>query len=168
MHFPPAPPRRLTGAAAIACAAALAPAAALAATSSPAAPQATASVPRCATSGLVVWLNVPPGNGYAGGAGYYLEFTNQSGHACTLRGHPGVSAVSLSGHQFGRPASWAPPGITTVTLANGATATAELIIQDTASFALRCFSRAPRPGRPGILPTAAGLRAYPPHQTSPP
>lgn len=166
MHLPTSSPRRLTGAAAIACAAALAPAAALAATSSPAARQATASAPRCATSGLVVWLNVPPGNGYAGGAGYDLEFTNQSGHACTLRGHPGVSAVSLNGHQFGRPAGWAPPGITTVTLANGATATAELIIEDTANFGLRCFSRAPRPGRPGILPTAAGLRVYPPNQTA--
>jgi Protein of unknown function (DUF4232) len=166
MHLPTSSPRRLTGAAAIACAAALAPAAALAATSSPAAPQATASAPRCATSGLVVWLNVPPGNGYAGGAGYDLEFTNQSGHACTLRGHPGVSAVSLSGHQFGRPAGWAPPGITTVTLANGATATARLIVEDTANFGSQCFSRAPRPGRPGILPTAAGLRVYPPNQTA--
>jgi Protein of unknown function (DUF4232) len=166
MHLPTSSPRRLTGAAAIAFAAALAPAAALAATSSPAAPQATASAPRCATSGLVVWLNVPPGNGYAGGAGYDLEFTNQSGHACTLRGHPGVSAVSLSGHQFGRPAGWARPGITTVTLANGATATAKLTIEDTASFGSQCFWRAPRPGRPGILPTAAGLRVYPPNQTA--
>jgi hypothetical protein len=166
MHLPISSRKRLTGAAAIACAAALAPAAALAATSSPAVPQAAASAPRCATSGLVVWLNVPPGNGYAGGAGYDLEFTNQSGHACTLRGHPGVSAVSLSGHQFGRPASWAPPGITTVTLANGATAAAKLIIEDTANFGPRCFSRAPRPGRPGILPTAAGLRVYPPNQTA--
>jgi hypothetical protein len=166
MHLPTSSPRRLTSAAAIACAAALAPAAALGATSSPAAPPATASAPRCATSGLVVWLNVPPGNGYAGGAGYDLEFTNQSGHACTLRGHPGVSAVSLNGHQFGRPAGWASRGITMVTLASGATATAKLIIEDTANFGLRCFSRAPRPGRRGILPTAAGLRVYPPNQTA--
>ncbi len=36
----------------------------------------------------------------------------------------------------------------------------------TASFGLQCFSRAPRPGRPGILPTAAGLRVYPPNQTA--
>jgi hypothetical protein len=166
MHLPTSSPRRLTGAAAIACAAALAPAAALAVTSSPVAPEATASAPPCETSGLVVWLKVPPGNGYAGGASYDLEFTNQSGHACTLRGHPGISAVSLHGHQFGRPAGWKPSGMTTVRLANGTTATAKLTITDTGNFGLQCFSRAPRPGRPGILPTAAGLRVYPPNQTA--
>src|SRR5258708_22518067 len=96
LAFPTPTQRRLAGAAAIACAAALTPVAALAATSSRAAPAATASAPRCATSGLVVWLNVPPGNHYAGGAYYYISFTNLSGHACTLRGYPGGSAVSLN------------------------------------------------------------------------
>jgi hypothetical protein len=67
MHLPTSFPGRLIGAAAIACAVALVPAAALAATSSPAAQDATASA-NCATAGLVVWLNVPPGNHYAGGA----------------------------------------------------------------------------------------------------
>jgi hypothetical protein len=84
MHLLTSSPPRLIGAAVIACAAALAPAAALAAASSGAAHDATASA-SCATSGLAVWLNVPPGNDYAGGAYYYLEFTNLSGHACTLR-----------------------------------------------------------------------------------
>jgi hypothetical protein len=167
MHLPTSSPGRLTGAAVLACAAALAPAAALAATSAPAAPRATASTPPCATSGLVVWLNVPPGNGYTGGASYGLEFTNLSGHACTLRGHPGVSAVSLNGHQFGKPAAWGPPAITTVTLANRATATATLDVADTGDFGLQCFSRPPGPGDPhGILPIAAGLRVYPPGQTA--
>jgi hypothetical protein len=129
MHLPASFPRRLTGAAAIACAAALVPAVALAATSSPAAQDATASA-SCATSGLVVWLNVPPGNDYAGGADYYLEFTNLSGHACTLRGYPGVSAVSLTGRQLGSPAGWGSPRATTVRLASGRTATAELQIAD--------------------------------------
>jgi Galactose oxidase, central domain len=49
MHLLTSSPRRLSGAAAIACAAALAPAAALAATSSPAAPQAAASAPPAGT-----------------------------------------------------------------------------------------------------------------------
>jgi Protein of unknown function (DUF4232) len=157
-------PKRLTGVTAIACAAALAPAAAFAATS--ASPHATASVPSCATSGLVVWLNVPPGNDYAGGAYYYLEFTNQSGHTCTLRGYPGVSAVSLNGSQLGSPAGWGSPATTTVTLASGATASSKLQIADTGNFGTQCFVHPPAPGHPGILPTAAGLRVYPPNQTA--
>jgi Protein of unknown function (DUF4232) len=157
-------PKRLTGVTAIACAAALAPAAAFAATS--ASPHATASVPSCATSRLVVWLNVPPGNDYAGGAYYYLEFTNQSGHTCTLRGYPGVSAVSLNGSQLGSPAGWGSPATTTVTLASGATASSKLQIADTGNFGTQCFVHPPAPGHPGILPTAAGLRVYPPNQTA--
>ena len=75
--------------AAIAGAAALA---ALAATSSPAA--TTAATPRCASSGLVIWLETQ-GNGALGSIYYNLDFTNLSGHACTLVGYPGVSAVNL-------------------------------------------------------------------------
>ncbi len=167
MHLPTSSPRRLIGVAAIACAAALVPAAALAATSSPAAHDATASA-NCATSGLVVWLNVPPGHDYAGGANYYLEFTNLSGHACTLRGYPGVSAVSLTGRQLGSPAGWGSPEATTVRLASGATATADLQIADPGGYGNRCLLPPPwqQPWRPGTLPTAAGLRVYPPNQTA--
>jgi hypothetical protein len=165
MHLPTSSPRRLIGAAAIACAAALTPAAALAATSSSAAQDATASA-RCATSGLVVWLNVPPGNGYTGGAYYDLEFTNLSGHACTLRGYPGVSAVSLNGRQLGSPAGWGSLKTTTVRLASGRTATAELQIADTGNYG-QCFQRLPQGrGTPEFPPIAAGLRIYPPNQTT--
>jgi hypothetical protein len=165
MHLPASSPRRLIAAAAIACAATLAPAAALAATSSPAAPGATAT-PRCATSGLVVWLNVAPGNDYAGGAYYDLEFTNLSGHACTLRGYPGVSAVSLTGRQLGSPAGWGSPRVTTVRLASRQTATAQLQITDSGDYG-QCLQRLPQ-GRetPVLPPTAAGLRVYPPNQTA--
>ncbi|HEV8220728.1 MAG TPA: DUF4232 domain-containing protein, partial [Streptosporangiaceae bacterium] len=104
MHLPTLSPRRLTGAIAAACAAALIPVAALAATASTAAPAAAASIPACATGGLVVWISNVQG---AAGTFYYtLNFTNLSGHACTLRGHPGVSTVNLSGSQIGRPARW--------------------------------------------------------------
>ena len=164
MHLPVFSPRRLAGAAAIACAAALIPVASLAATASPAAP--AASTPACATSGLVVWLNVPPGNAYAGGAYYNLEFTNLSGQACTLRGYPGVSAVSLSGQQIGSPAGWETFKTAAVRLATGATANADLQIGDPGNYGGQCFlpGPPPRPGRPGMLPTAAGLRVYPPGQ----
>jgi hypothetical protein len=163
MHRFTSVPRRLTGVAAIACAAALAPAAAFAATS--ASDHATARVPNCATSGLVVWLEVAPGNDYAGGAYYYLEFNNQSGHTCTLRGYPGVSAVSLHGRQLGSPAGWGTTATKTVTLANGATASSKLQIVDTGNF-VTCFVKRPAPEHPGTLPTAAGLRVYPPNQTA--
>ncbi len=141
-------PGRLAAAAAVACAAALIPVASLAASGGPAATQG------CSTAGLVVWMNTQ-GNGYAGGVGYTLEFTNLSGHACTLRGNPGVSAVSLAGGQLGQPAGWSgTPG--TVTLASGATVAATLQITDVGVYS-------PSQCTPV---TAAGLRVYPPGQTT--
>jgi hypothetical protein len=148
-------------AAAVAGTAILVPGAALASTAGGGA----ARPPACATSGLVIWMNTR-GSQYAGGAYYTLNFTNLSGHACTLRGYPGVSAVSLSGRQIGSPAGWgtATPGV--VTLANGATAHAVLQAADPANYGLECFlpGPPPSPGHPGRLPTAAGLRVYPPGQ----
>jgi Protein of unknown function (DUF4232) len=167
MHLLTRSPRGLIGAAAIACAAALIPGVALAATSSPASRAATATTPACATSGLVVWLDVPAGNGYAGGAYFYLKFTNLSGHVCTLHGSPGVSAVTLSGHQLGSPAHGDYTGSpSVVVLGSGATATAKLQIADPADFGNSCLlsGSTPAPGNPGQLPTAAGLRVYPPNQ----
>jgi hypothetical protein len=141
----------------IACLAALA--SALAAVASPlasAAPARTAATPRCATSGLVVWLDTS-GNGAAGSVYYSLELTNLSARTCTLAGYPGVAAVDLRGRQLGaaaiRDASQRPR---TVTLARGATATATLRIVEAANFpAASCRET-----------TAAGLRVYPPGQTA--
>ena len=70
MHLPTFFPRRLAAVAGTACAAALIPVASLAATGT------TASTPRCATSGLVVWANADYGGGYAGGYYYTISFTN--------------------------------------------------------------------------------------------
>jgi hypothetical protein len=148
MHRPVLGPRRLIGAATIACAAAMIPVAALAANSSPAASQA--ATPACQTSGLVIWLIPQPDGGYAGGYYYDLNFTNESGHACTLHGYPGVSAVSLSGRQLGSPAGWGAPGGSVVTLPNGYTATSQLQVADAGDY--------------GCQATAAGLRVYPPNQ----
>jgi hypothetical protein len=136
--------RRLASAAGTG-AAALIPGAALAATG-----PAPASTPGCATSGLVVWANANYGGGYAGGYWYTVSFTNLSGQACTLRGYPGVSAVSLTGRQLGSPAGWDSGKLSTVTLASGATATAPLDIGDAGAYCQPV--------------TAAGLRVYPPGQ----
>jgi hypothetical protein len=147
-------PRRVSSrrlSVASACAAAVA---AIAATASPAA--TTATTPRCATSGLVIWLETQ-GNGALGSIYYNLDFTNLSGHACTLVGYPGVSAVNLGGHTLGSAASrdnFHAPVV--VTLAAGATARAVLRIVEAGNFP-------PSTCRPL---TAAGLRVYPPNQTA--
>jgi hypothetical protein len=94
------------------------------------------------------------GDGAAGSIFYTLEFTNLSGHACTLYGHPGVSAVSLSSGRLGASAGWALPKPHVVTLANGATAIAVLQYSDVIT------------GNHGCKTKAAGLRVYPPGQTA--
>src|ERR1700692_2010688 len=81
---------------------------------------------RCSSSGLSVWLYTPPGNGALGSRYFYVEFTNLSGHTCTLHGAPGVSAVSLSGRQVGAAAARNLQHLPAQVLANGATAAALL------------------------------------------
>jgi Domain of unknown function (DUF4232) len=145
--------RRIIAAAAVICGAALAPAVALASPGTHAGPARTAT-PACATSGLDVWLNTQ-GSGVHTVTDYFLNFTNLSGHRCTLYGYPGVSGVTLTGTQLGSAASRVGGTRHTVTLANGATTHALVGIVD-----------------PGVISaskcgpvTAAGLRVYPPNQT---
>jgi hypothetical protein len=117
-------------------------------------PAAGAATPSCATAGLVVWLNTQS-DGTAGTIFYTLNFTNLSGHACTLRGYPGVSAVNLGGHTLGSPGSrLTGHAVHTVSLANGHTASAILGLVDTGAL----------PSCHGT--TAAGLRVFPPNQTA--
>ena len=154
MHLPTLSSRRLAGAAVLACAAVLIPVAALAATAAPATP-AAASAPPCPTAGLVIWLT--NGSAAAGTFYYDLNFTNLSGHACTLRGHPGVSAANLGGARVGTPAGWGNPGnakLRTIRLASGATATAVLAVTDVYNYPAGVCHRV----------TAAGLRVIPPNQ----
>jgi hypothetical protein len=139
--------------------AALAAAAALTITSATTAARAgtgSASTPRCATSGLQVWLGLGVGGGAAGSTYYPVEFTNVTGHTCHLFGFPGVSAI-YAGHQAGSPARWVTSPFSperTVTLGPGATAHTVLQIVDVANFpADRC--------KPV---TATGLKVYPPSQ----
>jgi len=114
------------------------------------------ATPACATSGLDAWLNTL-GNGAAGTIYYELEFTNLSGATCTLFGYPGVSATDLSGNQLGSAAFRLSGTTQTVTLANGATASALLGIVEGGIFP---------PAQCGPV-TAAGLRVYPPARPSP-
>jgi hypothetical protein len=161
--------QRILAAGAVTCAAVLIPATALASSATSAASASAASAraaesavpasaartatPACTTPGLVVWLDTS--GGVTAGTTYYkLEFTNLSGRRCTLYGYPGVSGVSLTGAQIGPAANRNGATPSTVTLANGATATAMLGIVDIGVY---------RKSKCGPV-TAAGLRVYPPNQ----
>lgn len=165
MHFARLAPRRLTrfataarrsgaaaiGAIALGASGAAALIAVLASGPANAAPRA-ASLPRCSSSGLVVWLDTQ-GNGAAGSVYYQLELTNLSGHSCTLHGYAGVSAVTLGGRQLGSPASRETgKSAATVTLPNRRSAIATLRIVQAGNFSRSTCRQA----------EAAGLRVYPP------
>ncbi|MDQ6729597.1 MAG: DUF4232 domain-containing protein, partial [Actinomycetota bacterium] len=113
-----------------------------------------ASVPACPRASLVAWIDTN-GNGAAGTIVYKLQFTNLSGHRCTIRGYPGVSAANPSGHGIGPGASRSGTPVRTITLDNGATATANLGIVEAGNFP---------PARCGPT-TAAGLRVFAPAAT---
>jgi hypothetical protein len=116
--------------------------AALAATASPgsaAARVASAAIPKCTaalgqTGNVSAWVAGDQGNGAAGTIYYPLEFTNLSGHTCSMRGFPGVSAVGRNGQQLGSPANWESGGgfgtPRTVNVAPGATVHAILAYHD--------------------------------------
>jgi hypothetical protein len=115
-----------------------------------AAPGAAAS---CATPRLVVWIAPNEGGGAAGSFFYTLNFTNLSGHPCTLAGYPGVSAVDLGNRRLGSAAGRNPQQrFRVLTLQSGDTARAILQISQAANF----------PSGACHVVTAAGLRVYPP------
>lgn len=152
MHRPGFTIRRTFAAALLLGAATAAPILALGAAATP----ASASTPACTTSGLVVWMNTA-GSGAAGSIYYNLEFTNQSGHACTLLGYPGVSAVNLAGHQLGSAGGRNPThAAKLITLANQATASSVLQIVEAGNY----------PSSKCGQTSAAGVLVYPPGQTS--
>ena len=110
------------------------------------------ATPACQASGIDDWLNTS-GGAAAGTIIYHLEFTNLSGHTCTLQGFPFVFAVNLSGHQIGNDAVFnhAFPA-NSVTVGNGKTVHAMLGIVDVGNY--RASACKPV--------TAAGLKVFAP------
>jgi hypothetical protein len=116
--------------------------AAFAATASPGSGAArAAAIPQCTAAvgqagNVSAWVADDQGNGAAGTIYYPLEFTNLSGRTCSMRGFPGVSAVSRSGRQLGSPANWETGGglgtPRTVIVAPGATVHSILAYHDVA------------------------------------
>jgi hypothetical protein len=106
----------------------------------------------CATSALKVSLG--RANATAGTVFYPLKFVNKSKTSCTLRGYPGVSAVTKGGKQIGNAAKRIQSKFRTVTLAPGKQQSSSVGIIDTGNFSkARC-----KPVN------AAGLKVFPPNQ----
>ena len=116
-----------------------------------------AGTPACATSALQVKLG--SSDGYAGGVYVIIDFTNTSGSSCTLFGYPGVSLVTGPPYkQIGvaaKRSTSTPKKL--VTLAAGATASAQLQIVDALNF----------PSATCGPTKATALKIYPPNQTEP-
>ena len=110
--------------------------------------------PACTAAGVVNWIDTA-GNGAAGSSYYQLKFTNLSGHTCTMIGYPGVSGVNLANAQLGSAASRSTTSHHSLTLANGATVSAQLRIGDAGNFQSSACH----------MTTAAGLRVYAPNQS---
>jgi Protein of unknown function (DUF4232) len=145
----------LAGAAALAAASAAVALATAAAGAAVAHRGVMASNPSCATAQLSVkFVNQP--NGAAGTIYYPIRFTNKGTHACTLRGYPGVSAVTSAGTQIGKSASRSGTGVKTVTIAPKKTASTMVGFVHTANF----------PASTCKPVTARGLRIIPPNQTT--
>ena len=108
----------------------------------------------CATAALKVQF-INKGNGAAGTIFYPIKFTNKGSLPCTLRGYPGLSAVTSAGKQIGNPAVRDGGKVKTVTIKPGKSASAMVGIVHTAFFPkAKC-----KPVK------ATGLRVFPPNQT---
>ena len=124
----------------------------LAQQSHPVSAASSIAAPPCQSSGIDDWLDTN-GSGAAGTTFFHLEFTNLSGHACTLQGFPFVFAVNLSGHQIGHRAVFNHAfAANSVTVGSGKTIHALLGIVETGNFP-------PSACKPV---TAAGLEVFAP------
>jgi Protein of unknown function (DUF4232) len=116
---------------------------------------ATTSLTPCTAADLGVWVEADWMEGAMGIVYMPLEFTNLSGHTCTLRGFPHVSAIGRDGNRLGNSAAPQQPGrAQTVRLAPGETGYAMLEYSDV--MAGNC--------PPADRATGFELRVYPPGQ----
>lgn len=84
--------------------------------------------PACG-SNLLTWF-APDGNGYAGGAGYVVEFSNIGTSTCTVRGYPTIK-LTRNGKQLGlKSRKYGRVPVKTVQLKPGQTAHVVLLVTD--------------------------------------
>ena len=161
-------PRRLTGVAAIACAATLIPVASLAATASPAAP-----APRCLEHNLATGLFGYESGRYdnQGQGGFILTLTNTGSGACSLKGYPGLGLQNARHHTVRSRTHWgstyfaADPGRHLIVLSPGETAVVPMTPSPSVRSADRVGSRAGSGGCPagmwGGLPRSGAVGRSP-------
>lgn len=101
--------------------------AAMSAQAAPVAPPSCSASP-ASGSGFTTWFP-PQGDGFAGGVGYVLEFSNTGTSVCKVDGFPKVT-VTENGTQVGLKAATGGPAPAPVRLAVGQTAHAVLIVRD--------------------------------------
>jgi hypothetical protein len=98
-------------------------------------PAATAaSVAQTACGGSLETWFAPQGNGYAGGAGYVVEFSNIGTTACRVRGYP-TMMLTKNGRKVGQKSrNYAGVPVRTVRLYPGQTAHVVLLVTDAGVF----------------------------------
>jgi Protein of unknown function (DUF4232) len=124
--------------------------------SAQAAPVGPVATPSCSASaafgsGFTTWFP-PQGDGFAGGVGYVLEFSNTGTSVCTVDGFPKVT-LTENGRQVGLKAATSGSVPVPVRLAVGRTSHAVLIVHDAGAICR------PHPTN--------GLRVQPPGATQP-
>jgi hypothetical protein len=119
-----------------------------------------ATAPSCRAQQLVNWLDTDA-DGTAGTIFFQLKFTNLGG-TCTLRGYPGVSAVSLSGHQLGDAARRVKGRkLRTMTVHQRRTVAAAVGIEEVGAIPVSSCHAAPAAGLRVFAPNAAAATVIP-------
>ncbi|MFF3917529.1 DUF4232 domain-containing protein [Streptomyces sp. NPDC001852] len=133
---------------------------------SPASDTSAGSASRCPVSAVRATALQGPDNRVGTGTGTALiEFTNVSGHACVLQGHPSVAGAGNGSPEHNRPLKVTPTGLASpVRLAPGGTAWVKLtFVQVEGEGDGYCVSGA----KPAVYPTlVVGLSGSGAHQVA--
>lgn len=109
----------------------------------------------CPTSALTA--RAIRGSGAAGHQFAFIQFTNNSATTCTLTGYPGVQLL-LGGKPLGNPASRSGKPISTVALAPGTSASAELTVDSACNASISDSVQVIPPNRTDKLVLKLALR----------
>ena len=120
-----------------------------------ASPTATLEKGGCPTSALTV--RAIRGSGAAGHQFAFLQFTNNSASTCSLTGYPGVQLL-LGGQPLGAPATRSGQPISTVQIAPGTSATANITVDSACNASISDSVQVIPPNRTDKLVLKLALR----------